>query len=238
MDQTTAARPPGLLLALIALALLLVPVSLYAIFALAPVEEQMGVVQKIFYFHFPTWMATYTGFLTCAVCSAVYLKNRDDRWDAVAVAAGEVGMLFCAIGLITGPLWARKAWGVWWTWDPRLTSTMLIALVFLAYLVLRSFAGQGEVEKRFAAGLAIVGVLDIPVIRYSVQRWRGTHPTVVTGKGGGIDPAMKPALYISVVLFLVLVVVMIWMRARSERLRQRVAAIELEAAERGLLEET
>jgi heme exporter protein C len=238
MEQTTAARAPGLLLALIALALLLVPVALYAIFALAPVEQQMGVVQKIFYFHLPTWWATYIGFVTCAVCSAVYLKNRDDRWDAVAVAAAEVGMLFCTIGLITGPLWARKAWGVWWTWDPRLTSTMLIALVFLAYLVLRSFAGQGEVEKRFAAGLAIVGVLDIPVIRYSVQRWRGTHPTVVTGKGGGIDPAMKPALYISVVLFLVLVVVMIWLRARSERLRQRVAAIELEAAERGLLEET
>jgi heme exporter protein C len=238
MEQTTAARAPGVLLALIALALLLLPVSLYAIFALAPVEEQMGVVQKIFYFHLPTWWATYIGFVTCAVCSAVYLKNRDDRWDAVAVAAAEVGMLFCTIGLITGPLWARKAWGVWWTWDPRLTSTMLIALVFLAYLVLRSFAGQGEVEKRFAAGLAIVGVLDIPVIRYSVQRWRGTHPTVVTGKGGGIDPAMKPALYISVVLFLVLVVMMIWLRARSERLRQRVAAIELEAAERGLLEET
>jgi heme exporter protein C len=227
-----------LLLAMIALALLLLPVALYAIFAVAPVEEQMGIVQKIFYFHLPTWWATYLGFVTCAVCSAVYLKNRDERWDAVAVAAAEVGMLFCTIGLITGPLWARKAWGVWWTWDPRLTSTMLIALVFLAYLVLRSFGGQSDVEKRFAAGLAIVGVLDIPIIRYSVQRWRGTHPTVVTGKGGGIDDAMKPALYISVALFLVLVVTLIWMRARSERLRQRVEAIELEAAERGLLEET
>ncbi len=234
----TAATPmPRLLIGLIVLAVLLLVAALYTIFAVAPVEQQMGVVQKIFYFHLPTWWATYIGFLTCAVCSAVYLKNRDDRWDAVAVAAAEVGMVFCLIGLVTGPLWARKAWGVWWTWDPRLTSVMLEAMVFLAYLVLRAFAAQGDVEKRFAAGLAIVGVLDIPVIRYSVQRWRGTHPTVVTGKGGGIDPEMKPALYFSIALFLVLVVALIWVRVRSERMRQRVLALELEAAERGLLEE-
>ena len=100
------------------------------------------------------------------MCSAVYLKNRDDRWDAVAVAAAEVGMLFCVDRCsITGPLWARKAWGVWWTWDPRLTSTLLEAMIFFAYLVLRSFGALGEVEKRFAAGLAIVGVLDIPIIK-------------------------------------------------------------------------
>jgi heme exporter protein C len=180
----------------------------------------------------------YIGFLTCAVCSAVYLWRRDDRWDAVAVAAAEVGMLFCVIGLITGPLWARKAWGVWWTWDPRLTSTLLEAMVFFAYMVLRSFGSLGEVEKRFAAGLAIVGVLDIPVIKYSVQKWRGTHPTVVTGKGGGIHPDMRPALIMSIVLFLLLAVVLIWVRARGERTRQRLLALEQEAAERGLLEET
>ena len=110
--------------------------------------------------------------------------------------------------------------------------------IFLAYLVLRAFGGTGEVEKRFAAGLAIVGLLDIPLIRYSVQRWRGTHPVVVTGKGGGIAGDMKPALYISSLLFVVVAIVFIWMRVRSERLRQRVEALELEAAERGLLEET
>jgi heme exporter protein C len=235
--SSSGAAAPRLLIGLLAVASLLFVAALYAI-ARAPVEQQMGVVQKIFYFHFPTWLAMYVGFITCAVCSAVYLKNRDDRWDAVAVSAAEIGMVFCVIGLVTGPLWARKAWGVWWTWDPRLTTVMLEAMVFLAYLVLRAFGTMGDVEKRFAAGLAIIGVLDIPVIRYSVQRWRGTHPTVVTGKGGGLDPAMKPALYLSIVLFLVLVVALIWVRTRSERLRQRVLALELEAAERGLLEES
>ena len=237
-DSSEKAAAPRLLLVLLGTAMVLLPGALYAIFVVAPVEAQMGIVQKIFYFHLPTWWAMYIGFVTCAVCSAVYLKNRDEKWDAVAVAAAEVGMLFCVIGLVGGPLWARKAWGVWWTWDPRLTSVMLEAMIFLAYLVLRAFGGTGEVEKRFAAGLAIVGLLDIPLIRYSVQRWRGTHPVVVTGKGGGIAGDMKPALYISSLLFVVVAIVFIWMRVRSERLRQRVEALELEAAERGLLEET
>jgi heme exporter protein C len=139
--------------------------------------------------------------------------------------------------LISGPLWARKAWGTYWTWDPRLTSTLLIAMVFFAYLVLRSFGATGEVEKRFAAGLAIIGLLDMPIIHYSVQKWRGTHPTVVTGKGGGLHPDMRPAFWISIVLVVVLSITLIWVRARAERVRQRLLALELEAAERGLLEE-
>ena len=237
MDQSEATRTPKLLLTLLGLCVLLLPAALYAIFVVAPVEQQMGIVQKIFYFHMPSWNGMYIGFVTCSVCSAVYLAKRDDRWDAVAVAAAEVGMVFCLAGLISGPLWARKAWGVYWTWDPRLTSVLLEAMVFCAYLVLRSFGTLGDVEKRFAAGLAIVGLLDIPVIKYSVQRWRGTHPVVITGKGGGIHPDMKPALELSIVLFILLAVALIWVRARAERLQQRIAALELEAAERGLLEE-
>jgi heme exporter protein C len=237
LAQSDTVRTPKLLIALLLFVLVLLPCALYAIFVLAPVEQQMGIVQKIFYFHMPSWNAMYIGFVTCSICSAVYLAKHDERWDAVAVAAAEVGMLFCIAGLLTGPLWARKAWGVYWTWDPRLTSTLLEAMVFFAYLVLRSFGGVGEVEKRFAAGLAIVGLLDIPVIKLSVQRWRGTHPTVVTGKGGGIHPDMKPALFLGLLLMTVLAVALIWVRARGERLRQRIAELEQTAAERGLLEE-
>ena len=237
-DADAGASSARALLGLLGLCVLLVPATLWAIFAHAPVEEQMGIVQKIFYFHVPCANAMYVGFVTCSVCSAVYLWRRDDRWDAVAVAAAEVGMMFCLAVLVSGPLWARKAWGVAWTWDPRLTSTLLEAMIFLAYLVLRSFGSLGEVEKRFAAGLAVVGLLDIPVIKYSVQRWRGTHPTVISGKGGGIHPDMRPALLLGFALFLVMGVALIWVRARGERLRQRLAALELDAAERGLLEDT
>lgn len=211
--------------------------ALYAIFALAPVERQMGIVQKIFYFHVPSAYAMYVGFAACAIASAVYLRTRKDSWDAVAVAGAEVGSLFCLIVLVTGPLWARKAWGTYWTWDPRLTTVLLAGMVFLAYLVLRSFGGVGEVEKRFAAGLAVFGLLDLPIIHFSVQRWRGTHPTVITGKGGGLHPDMKPALLLAFVSFTLLVALLIWQRTRIERLRQRAEALEIEAAERGLLME-
>lgn len=238
MANAEASRIPKLLLGLLGLCVLLVPAALYAIFAYAPIEAQMGIVQKIFYFHVPSWNAMYIGFATCSVCSAIYLSKHDDRWDALAVAGAEVGMVFCIAGLITGPLWARKAWGVYWTWDPRLTSTLLEAMIFFAYLVLRSFGAIGEVEKRFAAGLAVIGLLDIPIIKYSVQRWRGTHPTVITGKGGGLAPQMWPAFWMGMLLFVLLAVALIWIRTRGERLRQRLAALELEAAERGLLEDS
>lgn len=224
-------------LILAGLTLLMLPVTLWAVFFHAPVEMQMGVVQKIFYFHVPSAYAMYVGFVTAAACSAVYLVKRKEAWDAVAVAGAEVGFLFCVAVLVSGPLWARKAWGLWWTWDPRLTTTLLAGMVFAAYLALRSFGGAGEAERRFAAGLAIVGVLDLPIIHYSVQRWQGQHPTVITNKGGGLDPEMASALGISFVFFSLLVTLLIWTRARAERARQRLAEVQIEAARRGLLED-
>jgi heme exporter protein C len=222
--------------ALVLYCVAMLPVSLYAIFIGAPVEKSMGIIQKVFYFHVPSAYAMYVGFITCAICSCVYLITRDLRWEAVSGAAAEVGALFCAMVLTTGPLWARKAWGVYWTWDPRLTTTLLTGLIFFAYLVLRSFGEAGEVERRFAAGLAILGALNVPLIHYSVQRWRGTHPTVITGKGGGLESQMFVALLIGFFLFSGLVALLIWARSSSELLRQRLALLEAEAADRGLLE--
>jgi heme exporter protein C len=238
MTPPSPQRTPLALSALIVACGLLLVATLYAIFVHAPVERQMGIVQKIFYFHVPSAYGMYLGFTVSAVASAVYLARSDERWDALAVAGAEVGSLFAFIVLMTGPLWARKAWGTFWTWDPRLTTTLLAAMVFFAYLVLRSFGAVGEVEKRFAAGLAVFGLLDLPVIHYSVQRWRGTHPTVITGKGGGLHPDMYLALYCSFAFFSALVALLIWQRARIERARQRYEGLEIEAVERGLLEET
>ncbi len=206
--------------------------SLYLIFVVAPVERQMGIVQKIFYFHVPSAYAMYIGFAVSAVGSALYLIKRDSKWDALGVAGAEVGSLFCLIVLLTGPLWARKAWGVWWTWDPRLTTTLLAGMIFAAYLALRSTGAAGEVEKRFAAGLAIFGLIDLPLIHYSVQRWRGVHPTVITGKGGGLESEMYWALGMSFLAFTGLVVLLIWSRASIERQRDKTARLRLELAHR------
>jgi heme exporter protein C len=206
--------------------------ALYAIFVVAPVEQQMGIVQKIFYFHVPSAYAMYIGFFVSAVGSAVYLLKRDPRWDAVAVAGAEVGTLFCLIVLLTGPLWARKAWGVWWTWDPRLTTTLLSGMIFAAYLALRSMGDAGEVEKRFAAGLALLGLVNLPLIHFSVQRWRGVHPTVITGKGGGLESEMYWALGLSFIAFTGLAVLLIWARASVERQREQSARLRLELMHR------
>jgi len=231
-------RPHVLWLALAGATSVALLASLYVIFFVAPVELQMGIVQKIFYFHVPSAYAMYVGYAICAVCSAVYLIKRKEAWDAWAVASAEVGTLFCMIVLITGPLWARKAWGVWWTWDPRLTTTLLAGMIFAAYLALRSFGGGGLAERRFAAGLAIVGLLDLPIVHFSVQRWRGQHPTVITNKGGGLQGDMVTALLVSLLAFTLLVALLVWTRAKIERDRQRVAEAEVEAAQRGLLEDS
>lgn len=203
-------------------------VTLYAIFVVAPVEMQMGIVQKIFYFHVPSAYAMYVGFGVSALGSLVYLIRRDPKWDALGVAGAEVGSLFCLIVLLTGPLWARKAWGVWWTWDPRLTTTLLAGMIFAAYLALRSMGNAGEVEKRFAAGLAIFGLVDLPLIHYSVQRWRGVHPTVITGKGGGLESEMYWALGLSFLAFTGLAILLIWTRAAIERQRDETANLRFE----------
>jgi heme exporter protein C len=236
--ERSSSRSSLILQVLIALTAVLLLITLWQIFMVAPVEKQMGIVQKIFYFHVPSAYGMYLGFAVSAIASAVYLAKRDDRWDALAVAGAEVGALFCMIVLVTGPFWARKAWGTFWTWDPRLTTTLLAGMIYFAYVVLRSFGAAGEVEKRFAAGLAIFGLLDLPIIHFSVQRWRGTHPTVITGKGGGLHPDMYPSLFLSFALFTLLAGVLIWQRMRAERQNQRLLALESDAAELGLLEET
>lgn len=206
--------------------------AFFCILFVAPVEAQMGVVQKIFYIHVPSAYAMYVGFIVAAVGSAGYLIRKTGIWDAIAVAGAEVGTLFSLIVLTTGPLWARRAWGTWWTWDPRLTTTVLAAMIFVAYLSLRSFGAAGEVEKRFAAGLAILGVLDLPLIHYSVQKWSGQHPTVITSKGGGLDPDMKITLAVCFLAVTFLVALLIWMRALIEKRKQAIEKIEVRVEQR------
>ena len=238
--STGSSRLGGIDLAyygLLACAGALFAATIYVAFILAPIEKTMGIVQKIFYFHVPSAYAMYVAFVVSAVGSAVYLWRRDERWDAIAVSGAEVGLVFCLVVLITGPLWARKAWGTYWTWDPRLTTTLLAGMIYVAFNVLRGLGQAGEAEKRFASALGFLGLLLLPVIHFSVQRWRGQHPTVITRAGGGMHPDMVPALVSGFVLFTALVALLVWSRYRIERVRQRVASLELEAAERGLLEE-
>jgi len=191
-------------------------------------------VQKIFYFHVPSAIAMYIGASACFVGSVLYLVKPSSIGDAVGRAGAELAIASGLIVLVTGPLWAAKAWGAYWTWDPRLTTSLLSWLVYVAYAVLRGFSGDGEGEKRFAAALGIVGAANLPIIHYSVQKWGGQHPTVVTGNGGGLQhPDMKVAFALSMVAWLLFSLTLLLARVRVERLAFRLARAEHDASSMG-----
>ena len=140
----------------------------------APYESTMGLIQKIFYYHVPSWIAMYTAIAVCGAASALYLFKADPAADAYAVSAAEVAVLFGLMGLVTGPLWGRVAWGVWWQWDARLTSALLLELIFIAYLLVRQYGGPGS--EKLAAAAALFGTATAPFVYKSVDIWRTVHP--------------------------------------------------------------
>jgi heme exporter protein C len=193
-----------------------------------------GFAQKIFYFHVPSAYAMYLCGTTCLVASAAYLWRETPGRNALAQASAECAVVFGMMVLTSGPLWAKKAWGVYWTWDPRLTTSMLTVLVYVAVVVLRSFAGDGPADRKFAAALGVLGTVLLPIIHYSVVMWGGNHPTVITGNGGGIADAMKPALRLGFGAMTLLAVILLWLRTDLLKLKSRLAAVEQEALERGI----
>src|SRR5579884_1718512 len=146
----------------------LMAAALYMVFLYVPNEATQGIVQRIFYFHVPCAWVAFAGFGIVAIAGAIYLWLGDQIWDDLGQAAAETGMVFCTLVLITGSIWAKPIWGVWWTWDSRLTTTFILWLLYGAYLLLRAFADDSDEVARFAAVLGIVGVLDIPIIIVSV----------------------------------------------------------------------
>lgn len=220
--------------ALVLTAFGLVAGALLMAFFYAPIAQCAAgcLTQKIFYFHVPSAYVMYVGVVVCLVGSLGYLAQRTGGWDALAQAGAELTVTFSAIVLTTGPIWAKKAWGHFWVWEPRLTTTLLASLIFVAYLVLRS--GGGEAEKKFGAALAVMGSAIIPIIHYSVQLWRGQHPTVITSRGGGIAPAMGVTLGVSFVAFTLLAAALLWLRARMALVQSRLEALRTELASSGL----
>jgi len=203
--------------------------ALFLIFCVVPTEAEMGIVQRIFYFHVPCAFAAYAGFLTVAVSSAVYLWKRSVAADRLAIASAEVGVLFCSLVLVTGPIWARPIWGVWWTWDPQLTLTIILWSIYVAYVMLRAFGGDDDAIASYAAVLGIVGSLAIVLNHYAVQLLEGIHPAVIRAKAGqdsGLrGPWMGVTLATSSVAMLLLGGWLVTLRVRTERLAAEVAAL-------------
>lgn len=199
--------------------------AIYMVFQYVPTDSVQGIVQRIFYFHVPLAIMTFVAFGTVALASIMFLWKRTRTWDRLANAAAEIGMLFCTLVLITGPIWAKPIWGTWWTWDARLTTTLILWLIYAGYLMLRSVVGPGEQGARYAAVLGIVGAFDIPIINRSVYWWRTIHPAVLVTKEGGSglsDPRMQATLMMGFLAFFLLFVWLLWVRSESARLQDAV----------------
>jgi heme exporter protein C len=193
----------------------------------APFEASMGLVSKIFYFHVPSWIAMYLGIAVCGVASLVYLFTSRPLADRLAVSGAELTVLFGLIGLVTGPLWARKAWGVWWVWDPRLTISLLLELVFVSYLLVRQYGGPGS--DKLAAAVGLFGTAVSPFVYFSVNIWRTIHPlnTVIPT----LKEPFRPAFGLSSAAFVLLFVLLLTVRAELSRRQAMLDALYLQEDE-------
>jgi heme exporter protein C len=195
--------------------------ALYEALVAAPTEQTMGDVQRIFYYHVPSAWTAFILFFINFFASIAYLIWRNTKADIVALVTAEVGVIFCTVVLVTGPIWARPVWGIWWTWDLRLTLTLVLWLIYVSYLVLRKFSSSGQTPL-LAAVLAVFGALDVPLVYFSIWFFRTQHPQPVVGGGGSIDPRMLHVLLINWLAFSCFAALVCWSRYRLEVLHREV----------------
>lgn len=185
---------------LLGLTLILMTASLYMIFVYVPTEASMGAVQRIFYFHVPLAWLAFLAFFIVFLGSILFLARRDAKWDRLATSSAKVGVIFTTLFLVSGSIWARPIWGVWWTWDPRLTSALILWLIYVAYLLVRSYVSDREQAARFGAVIGIAGFADVPIVALAVVLWRTEHPSPIVFEGG-LAPSMLLTLLVSITAF-------------------------------------
>jgi heme exporter protein C len=202
--------------------------AIFMVFVYVPTEAEQGIVQRIFYFHVPCAWVAFAAFALVAISGGFYLWLGQQVWDDLAYASAEVGMLFCTLVLITGSIWAKPIWGAWWTWDSRLTTTLVLWLLYAGYLILRVMADEVLQVGRLAAVVGIVAAADVPVIIVSVRLWRTIHPAVIVTRQGGHgleDPRMIATLLVSMSAFTALGAWLLMLRFSTLRTTARIANI-------------
>ncbi len=221
-------------------AALLLGLGGYGALFVAPDEKTMHEIQRIFYFHVPSAWTAFVAFFIAFIAQIAYLAKRDMKWDWLAVSACEVGLAFCSVVLVTGPIWAKPVWGIWWTWDARLTSTFVLWLLYVSYLVLRTLVSDPNRRATLSAVFGIFAYLDVPLVYFSIRLWRTQHPqpVILGGAGSGLNPTMTHVLLFCWLALLTLMVILLRQRYRLEEARHEVEALrwaaESQAAEREL----
>jgi heme exporter protein C len=211
---------------------LLLGASAYGAFFVAPTEATMGIVQRIFYLHAPCGMTALAAFLVCFVGNLGFLFQRKAKWDWLAVSSAEVGLAFCTVVLLTGPIWAKPAWGVYWAWDARLTSTLVLWLLYVSYLILRTMVEDTDRRALISAFYGMFIFLDVPLVYGSIWWWRTQHPQPVVFTSGGLNPVMRKIFYLSWLSLTALMILLIRQRYELEAARgeTQTLAQEVETA--------
>jgi heme exporter protein C len=202
-------------------------VSIWMIFLYAPTDAVQGQPQRIFYFHVPMAWLGMLGFVVVTAAGIGYLVKKDERWDWVARASAELGAVFITLALITGSIWGKTTWGTWWTWDARLTTTLILWFIYIGYLMLRSYMGRTPASARAGAVLAIIGLIDVPIIYESVNWWRTLHPPAQVGVQGALPPSVVITLMVSLATFTLLysfLMIQLYQLQRMQTLAQRLRA--------------
>ncbi|MBO8125734.1 MAG: cytochrome c biogenesis protein CcsA [Firmicutes bacterium] len=203
--------------------------AVYLVFMYAPVPSNvrdLPEVQKILYFHVSAAWIGFLAFFVVFVASILYLKSRDRKWDVLAASSAEIGVVFTTIVLLTGPIWGKAAWNAWWTWDPRLTTTLVLWFIYLAYIVIRNSAEEDEKRARLAAIFGIIGFVDVPIVFMAIRWWRTIHPVVFEAGQVGLTPKMLTTLFVSLIAFTFLYLYYLLLRLDIAKAKLELAGIK------------
>ncbi len=212
-------------------AILFVVASAYASFYIAPEERTMGVIPRIFYFHVASAWAGFTAFFICFIGNLLYIWKRAEKYDWLGVSCAEVGLVFTTVVLITGPIWAHPVWGIWWTWDARLTSTFVLWLLYVSYLLLRTLIEEPDRRALLSSLFGVFAFIDVPLVFGAIRWWRTQHPSpvIMGGQGSGLEPTMKMVFFFSVIAMHVFMAFLIVERYFLEKTRAEVDILRREA---------
>jgi heme exporter protein C len=199
--------------------------ALYMALIAAPREATMGDLQRIFYFHVGAAIAGMTAFAVNFAASLKYLLKNDRRWDSLALAASETGVIFFFMVLITGPIWAKPVWYVWWSWSPRLTLSLVLCLLYISYLLIRNYIEDPERRAMVSAVFGIIAFLDVPLVWFSIRWWRDQHPSAML-ETGGLSPSMRPAFFVCFAVFELLMIYLLRRRFYLETMRVELEMID------------
>jgi heme exporter protein C len=212
----------------------------YAALFIAPDEKTMHAIQRIFYFHVPSAMSAFIAFFIVFIANTAFLATRQPKWDWLGVAGAEVGVACCTVVLITGPIWARPVWGIWWTWDARLTSTFILWLLYISYLLLRGLLEDPQRRATLSAIFGVFAFLDVPLVYLSNRLWRTQHPqpVILGGENSGLAPGMGKVLLICWMAVVCVMIILLIDRYRLERLRHEYEELGFEVESRATAAES